>query len=545
MLGIRRLLIVLACVAHASVGGTDARAQVRSERTIPVIGSTALLGHGPHGRIWLYRGYAYVATSRPLATDASSCIPGGVGVVDLIDPVSPRGVGWLSVGDHTSVVDAHVAAVDTPSFRGDLLSAAMVACNESGVNGIGLWDVTDPRSPREVGIWVSRDSAGSPSRVRVVRHDGLTHIVAVFLESTGHARIVLLDVSRPSSARAAWAWDAPRPAQPTEPAQPDARHGGWPDIALTPDARIIYLARATGGWLGATLNPIGGPTLLSTLAPTLQVVGPERGIALALGGRVLAELAAVAVDAKELAAATADGLASPIALTIRTLGDDAESAWEGAPAVLKVCGGRPPPAAPLSSIVVVDGRGCRSSQRVAAPGAALAVIAAPADSSVTISVDEVPAVVVANGASADLVSLLATTGQVLKVTATRQASRDALRSVVSVHDVQDRASGSLLGTVEVCDDPAGRPRAAALDVTAFGSRVYVACGAAGIDIVDVSNPVKPTFDSRLRPRTADGRLAEVLALYIRGDIAVLVDTERQLHVIDLPAPGAQNVDGRN
>jgi hypothetical protein len=106
--------------------------------------------------------YAYLnswqtPTPRPGA-EQGSCERGGVFIVDISNPSAPQEVGFIESPEGSYPGEgAQVIALDTPAFKGDVLSINQEFCTDPGAGnsgtaatrrgGISLYDVTDPRNP--------------------------------------------------------------------------------------------------------------------------------------------------------------------------------------------------------------------------------------------------------------------------------------------------------------------------------------------------------------------------------------------------------------
>jgi PA domain-containing protein/hemolysin type calcium-binding protein/LVIVD repeat-containing protein len=95
--------------------------------------------------------YAYLNSWQ--SPQQGRCERGGVFVVDISNPAEPKQVGFLpsSLGSYPGE-GSQVITVDTPAFRGDVLTINNEACGADGdattlKGGVTLWDVTDPRAP--------------------------------------------------------------------------------------------------------------------------------------------------------------------------------------------------------------------------------------------------------------------------------------------------------------------------------------------------------------------------------------------------------------
>ena len=106
--------------------------------------------------------YAYLNSwqtpqERPGAAQGS-CERGGVFIVDISNPSAPKEVGFIKSPDGSYPGEgAQVISLDTPAFKGDVLSINQEFCTAPGAGnsgteatrrgGISLYDVSDPRNP--------------------------------------------------------------------------------------------------------------------------------------------------------------------------------------------------------------------------------------------------------------------------------------------------------------------------------------------------------------------------------------------------------------
>ena len=106
--------------------------------------------------------YAYLSSYQTLdarpGADQGSCERGGVFIVDISNPAVPREVGFIkSPAGSFPGEGEQVIALDTPAFKGDVLSVNQEYCTAAGAGnsgteatrrgGISLYDVTDPLHP--------------------------------------------------------------------------------------------------------------------------------------------------------------------------------------------------------------------------------------------------------------------------------------------------------------------------------------------------------------------------------------------------------------
>ena len=106
--------------------------------------------------------YAYLSSWQSpdarLGADEGSCERGGVFIVDISNPAVPREVGFIKSPEGSFPGEGEqVIALDTPAFKGDVLSINQEYCTAAGAGnsgteatrrgGISLYDVTDPLHP--------------------------------------------------------------------------------------------------------------------------------------------------------------------------------------------------------------------------------------------------------------------------------------------------------------------------------------------------------------------------------------------------------------
>lgn len=129
----------------------------RDERTarFEVLGHAAAPG-GYSGDVVLHRGYAYLSSHR----GASSCPAQGVRIFGLGNPRRPKRVATFGRIAGTWTEKTIVRRVETASFRGELAVTSVQACSPGSFQGFALYDVTRPAQPRELAR-VRTDPRGS------------------------------------------------------------------------------------------------------------------------------------------------------------------------------------------------------------------------------------------------------------------------------------------------------------------------------------------------------------------------------------------------
>ena len=211
--------------SHGAAGSVAGRSSVPArEEGLKLVGRFDLGGKlGGEGRVADVSAkgdYAYLTMFYE-----PTCGRGGVQIVDIGDPTSPKAVGYVpSHVDTYSGEGSQVVTLNTPSFKGDLLVYQNEWCpgTTNGVGGISLVDVTNPRQPKKLvegagdftkkdgsqsgGVpqtkanqthsafaWEQRDSAGRKTgRVYVVLVDDMEELDVDVLDITNPSKPVIV-----------------------------------------------------------------------------------------------------------------------------------------------------------------------------------------------------------------------------------------------------------------------------------------------------------------------------------------------------------------
>ncbi len=117
-----------------------------SRHNVELVGHLPL-GDQPNGigDVGALAGHAYLAAWRPRCPDA------GVHVVDIRRPETPKKVAFIEVGGNSYVGEGiSLIHLDTPHFRGDVLTVSLEPCRpgEAFNGGMSAFDVTDPANPK-------------------------------------------------------------------------------------------------------------------------------------------------------------------------------------------------------------------------------------------------------------------------------------------------------------------------------------------------------------------------------------------------------------
>jgi PA domain len=137
-----------------------------------------------------FRNYAYLGQFQPGCTADGA---GGVYVIDILNPSSPREVGFIASRPGSYVGEGvHIIHVDTAAFTGDILATNQEPCNPTtpapGSGGFSLYDVTNPLAA--VPLVLNFGDETTPSG----GHSDVHHTHSVFMwQQAGKAYLVGTD----------------------------------------------------------------------------------------------------------------------------------------------------------------------------------------------------------------------------------------------------------------------------------------------------------------------------------------------------------------
>lgn len=304
---VRALAMILASLPF--VVGADPVPQGGAR--LDLLSSHDLGGNGLHADVWLHRGLAYVGTGAEESDRLRGCPGTGVKMVDLADPARPTLVGHLAQHPGTSAEVVRVRAVETPTFRGDLLAVGLQACRPDGLRGLELWDVSDPRAPRHLSyvevIPAEADLFGGVHELDLVqRADGrVLALLTVPLSEARHPErpgdVRIVEVTDPRAPRPLADWGA-RAALGLE--HDDGQgidllvrgHG----VRASPDGLRAYASYWDAGVVILDLADPAAPRLLGRTGFPRDEEGNAHSVDLAQDGRVLVEADEVLVVARRL-----------------------------------------------------------------------------------------------------------------------------------------------------------------------------------------------------------------------------------------------------
>ena len=139
-----RRLLAVGLAALALAGAALATRDDRGTR-FEVLGHAAAPG-GYTGDVVIHRAHAYLSSYK----GANSCPAQGVRVFSLADPRRPRRVATFGRIPRTWTEKTIVRHVQTAAFTGELAVASVQACATGAFQGFALYDVTRPARPREL-----------------------------------------------------------------------------------------------------------------------------------------------------------------------------------------------------------------------------------------------------------------------------------------------------------------------------------------------------------------------------------------------------------
>src|SRR5918996_3887745 len=111
-----------------------------------VLGHANLGGGVPNGDVWFYDHGGDVGKFAYVGTWSAQCTGQGAKIVDVNDPTRPQWVGFVGARKGSSNEDVVVVRIG----ERDVLGIGVQVCGPGGVDGLALFDVTDPTNPVEL-----------------------------------------------------------------------------------------------------------------------------------------------------------------------------------------------------------------------------------------------------------------------------------------------------------------------------------------------------------------------------------------------------------
>jgi hypothetical protein len=201
-------LLTLAGTAAAHHGGPGGHLPP-SSKNVQVVGKLRVSDAAPGivADVGTFRNYAYLAQFSPGCTADNA---GGVYIIDISNPASPRQVGFIHSRPGSFVGEGvHIIHVETASFTGDILATNQEPCNSTtpapGSGGFSLYDVTNPLAPVPLALNVG-DMEGAGGAHTDVHHThsvfmwqqvGKAYLVGTDNDEQGLRDVDIFDISNP------------------------------------------------------------------------------------------------------------------------------------------------------------------------------------------------------------------------------------------------------------------------------------------------------------------------------------------------------------
>ncbi len=548
--------------------GQEIRPPAPQALNMELVGHTDLGGRGRNAGVWAYRSFAYVGSSGPRGTgNPAACQGLGVAVVDIGDPSRPAVVTSIAQRPGTSAEDVQALAVESPSFRGDLLASGLQACAADGVGGLSVWDVTDPRKPNELGFFeVGRGSLGV-HEFALFRREGraMAALAVPFSEVTeperqGDLRIVDLSDPRAPVQLSHWGAERALGVVPRQGIGRDARSYAH-SVFVSPEGRFAYVSYWDAGVIILDIADLRNPRFVGRTGFEPGQEGNAHSVALAKSGRVLVQAdedvfvrsdALVVEGDPALALVDASyGAFRGVLQRIDSVGGSPVFVGRGCPA-----GGEPEDAYlanPDGRVAIVEQGGCPFTEKVlrAQRQGALGVIIASTAPGLVIPDGDVagisiPAAVVERE-SADLLRAALERGDALTVRFGAQQVRYNDWGFLRFWDVSDPANPVQMSSYAtenaLTDREKGPPDAGWYSVhhpVVLGDRLYAAWYSDGVRVLDIADPTRPRqvgyfIPSAPAPPAAEAgtarRAAFVWGVFVRGDLVLLTDEASGLYIV--------------
>lgn len=174
---------------------------------LTLVGQNNLGGTGQNASITIFNNYAYIGNRGV----PGSCPANSVKVVNLANPSDPQIVATIPNPSSASYQPVGaVAAVNTPSFQGDLLALAIAPCDPATDSsatdtGVALYNVSNPANPVFLGSWSARNSGGAKgvSSVAILPESNAAYVLAAVPQAetsgSGYGDLQVLNVTNPAA----------------------------------------------------------------------------------------------------------------------------------------------------------------------------------------------------------------------------------------------------------------------------------------------------------------------------------------------------------
>jgi hypothetical protein len=230
------VLALLLAVGIAPAGASGGQEQEPKTWNTEVVGHLAPPQQGGYGDVWAHKDVAYLGNLR-----TADCRPAnGIWAIDIRNPAKPKALASFAKFPGSDGEDVWVGSVRTKAFKGDLAAVGLQRCSRqtSGFAGLALYDVTNPRKPKELGRLATGVVSGVHEMGVVQRPDGRVLALAAVpysfnLSQGRQGDLRIIDITNPRRPRQLADWDVRRDGPAETRGQLAARrdvfdHSAWP-----------------------------------------------------------------------------------------------------------------------------------------------------------------------------------------------------------------------------------------------------------------------------------------------------------------------------
>ena len=230
------LAVGIAPAGASGAAGTSAQEQAPKTWNTEVVGHLAPPQQGGYGDVWAHKDVAYLGNLRQ-----ADCRPAnGIWAIDIKNPAKPKALASFAKFPGSDGEDVWVGSVRTKAFKGDLAAVGLQRCSRqtSGFAGLALYDVTNPKKPKELGRLATGVVSGVHEMGVVQRPDGRVLALAAVpysfnLSQGRQGDLRIIDITDPRRPRQLADWDVRRDGPAETRGQLAARrdvfdHSAWP-----------------------------------------------------------------------------------------------------------------------------------------------------------------------------------------------------------------------------------------------------------------------------------------------------------------------------
>ncbi|WP_282171937.1 LVIVD repeat-containing protein [Cytobacillus firmus] len=273
------------------------------------------------GDVYAHKGFAYVGTHTKNGGE------GGVRVFDMKDPSNPVEVSSFAHLPGTWQEKVIVKTVNTKHFKGDLAAVSVQKVDRTNTDAKGgfvLYDVTNPREPKELGFWEDTSGARGTHELYLTVQGSNVYVLTAncYADLYSHGEkmdVNIVDVSKPSSPETIYEFN-PRNYIPEV---SDENYDGynWTDEEGVKRAAFAHSVKTDGtgktaflsywdlGTIMLDISDAKNPVYLGRTDFANDVQGAAHSMDLAKGGNVL-------IETREVFGPTREGFESAYGYTM-------------------------------------------------------------------------------------------------------------------------------------------------------------------------------------------------------------------------------------